>query len=130
MDEQLYREIILEHWKHPHHYGLLPNASLSITKNNPLCGDVITITANIADEKITHIGFVSEGCAISKAAASILADTVEGASLQEIKKITPEAFLEELGIVLTPSRTKCALLSYQALQKGIGMGYNTAEYED
>ncbi|MEK7571923.1 MAG: Fe-S cluster assembly sulfur transfer protein SufU [Patescibacteria group bacterium] len=116
MDEQLYRDIILEHWKYPHHYGLITNPTISITKNNPLCGDVITLTAKITEGKISEIGFESEGCAIAKAAASILTDLVEGKTLKEIKKITPEAFLAELAVVLTPSRTKCALLSFSAIK--------------
>ena len=117
--DQLYGEIILEHWKNPHHYGSIQDATIDVKENNPLCGDTIHITVSLKSAKITDIAFTAQGCAISKAAASILTDLVIDKSIDEIKQITPEKFLEEIGIEFTPARLKCALLAYTVLQKEI-----------
>jgi len=119
MEEQLYREIILEHWKNPQNYGVIKNAAIDISDSNPLCGDEIRITAKIQDNKLTDVLFISEGCAISKASASLFTEKIKKMNIKAIKEITPEETLEELGIMLTPTRTKCALLVYATLQKGL-----------
>ena len=119
MEDQLYREIILEHWKNPQNYGVIKHADIDISDNNPLCGDEIRITAKIQDNKLTEIKFVSEGCAISKASASLFTELVRNMEIDKIKQIKPEEVLEELGITLTPTRTKCALLVYATMQKGL-----------
>lgn len=117
--EELYREIILEHWKNPQNYGVLEHADIDISDNNPLCGDEIRITAVLSQNKVKKICFISEGCAISTASASLFTEKIKGMEVYDIKKITPEEVLEELGITLTPSRTKCALLAYSTLMKRI-----------
>jgi len=115
MTDPLYREIILDHWKNPHNYGVLENPSFDISKNNPLCGDNIRITGKIENGKLAKIQFVSEGCAISKASASIFTDQIKGKEIEEIKKIKPEDVIGNLGIMLTPAREKCALLVHITL---------------
>lgn len=119
MTDPLYRELILDHWKNPHNYGILKNPSFDISKNNPLCGDNIRITGKIENNKLTQLQFVSEGCAISKASASIFTMQIKGKKIEEIKKITPEIVIGNLGIMLTPAREKCALLIYNTLLSAI-----------
>ncbi|HEX8964890.1 MAG TPA: iron-sulfur cluster assembly scaffold protein [Patescibacteria group bacterium] len=119
MQDQLYREIILEHWKNPHNYGVISGAAIDVVDTNKLCGDSIRITMEVKNNKIEHIMFTSGGCAISKASASMLTDLVHKKAVSDVKKITPENFLELLEIELTPARTKCALLSYSILQNAI-----------
>lgn len=118
MDE-LYREIILEHWKNPLNYGVIKNADIDISDTNPLCGDEIRITAKIENNIITDILFISEGCAISTASASLFTEKVKGMDITEIKNLSPDDALSELGVDLTPSRTKCALLVSATLQKAL-----------
>lgn len=119
MDDQLYKEIILEHWKNPHNFGELKNADIDVTDLNELCGDEIRIMAKINNGKIEKIMFLAKSCSIAKAGGSILMDITEGKKITDLKKITPEKFLKEIGVKLTPARTKCALLGFSTLQKAI-----------
>lgn len=119
MDDQLYREFILEHWKNPQNYGVLENADIDISGNNPLCGDEIRITVKLKGNKIENILFISQGCAISKASASLYTEMVKHKNVKDIKNIKPEDFLKTLEIELSPARLKCALLVYSTLRKGL-----------
>lgn len=119
MDDVLYKEIILEHWKNPHNYGQLKNADIDILEMNELCGDEIRVMAKIKKGKIERISFIAKACSIAKAGGSILTDLVTGEKISDIKKISPEKFLKGIGVEFTPARTKCALLAYSALQKNI-----------
>jgi nitrogen fixation NifU-like protein len=119
MDEQLYKEIIIEHWQNPHHYGELKKPDIDASDVNPLCGDEIRIMLHVQEGVIKDISFVGQGCAISKAAASLLTDEVIGKKVEEVKNLSAEEFLKTLGVVLTPARTKCALLGYSILKKAI-----------
>ncbi len=120
MDE-LYREIILEHWKNPQNYGVIEDADIDISDNNPLCGDEMRLTISLSQNKVKHILFISEGCAVSKASASLFTEMVKEKSITDIQQITPEEAITVLGVELTPTRTKCALLVYTTLQKGFSM---------
>lgn len=115
-DDPLYREIILEHWQHPQNYGVIENADIDVCENNPLCGDQIRITAKLKDGKIADIAFVAEGCAISKASASFFTEYAKGKSLQEIRNLSQQEALSQLGVKITPARIKCALLAYSTFQ--------------
>src|SRR5688572_26651459 len=126
MEDQLYREIILEHFKNPLNYGLIANPDFDISDYNPLCGDEIRLTGKITHSssgsengKLTDIKFQSRGCAISKASASMMTESFLGKSIDEIKEIRPEEYLEILEIELSPSRVKCALLGFSALKKSL-----------
>lgn len=119
MDDLLYRDVILDHWKHPQNYGVITNANMQIRDENPLCGDEMYITAIIENDMIKKIQFTSTGCAISKASASILTEYAKNKSKKDIQSLSQETFLKLLEIQLTPVRLKCALLSYSALQKGL-----------
>lgn len=117
--DPLYREIILEHWEHPQNFGILKNADIDVTEVNPLCGDALRLTMKIEKGIVKKVFFSGESCAISRASASLFIEEVKGKSLDELKKIKGEDVLHLLGIVLTPARTKCALLIYNTLQRGL-----------
>ncbi len=119
MNSQLYREIILEHWKNPQNWGEVSNADFEISDYSPLCGDKIKITGKIKNGKVEDLKFTAEGCAISVASGSILTEELKDMNIEEIKNISQEDFLNLLEIDLTTSRIKCGLLPYSALQKAI-----------
>jgi len=115
----LYRDLILDHWKNPHNFGKLKKPTIEIKEANPLCGDDIELQIVVKKEKITDVKFSGEGCALSQAGASILTDILKGKSLSQVKRITEEKFLKIIGIRPNPARLKCALLSFSALQKAL-----------
>lgn len=117
MEDQLYREIILENWQNPQNYGEVSDATFAVDGHNPICGDQIHLTGKVADGKLVDVAFSGQGCAISKASASVFTDHVKGMTIADIQKITPEQVLENLEVTLTPARTKCALLVYSTLKK-------------
>ena len=115
----LYRDLILDHWKNPHNFGKLKKPTVEIKEANPLCGDDIELQIVVKKEKITDVKFSGEGCALSQAGASILTDILKGKSLSQVKRITEEKFLKIIGIRPNPARLKCALLSFSAWQKAL-----------
>jgi nitrogen fixation NifU-like protein len=123
--EQLYRELILDHYKNPHNHGLLDPADARAEGQNPLCGDEVAVSVRIdAAGTIEGVGFEGRGCAISQAATSMLTDLVKGRSAEEVAAMPKEELLDELGIPLTPVRLKCAILGLGvlklALHKAVG----------
>jgi nitrogen fixation protein NifU and related proteins len=120
--DDFYREFILDHYKNPHNFGELADATHRYHDTNPLCGDEITMYLKIgAGDRVDDVAFEGKGCAISVASASILTDEVRGKTLDELKALDRDHVLENLGITLTPARLKCALLSLKAL-KGSAWG--------
>jgi nitrogen fixation NifU-like protein len=118
--EDMYREHILDHYKHPRNFGVLKPAQVDHEANNPLCGDQIRLTFNVgADDTITDVKFSGRGCAISQASASLLTSRVKGKPLAEIKGIDRDAVVQMLGIPISPVRLKCALLSLAVLREGV-----------
>jgi nitrogen fixation protein NifU and related proteins len=109
--DDLYRDYILEHYRRPHNFGVLENATASYEGANPLCGDRITMMLGIKDGIVSGVAFTGRGCAISQASASMLTDEIKGKSVDEVEKMTPENVLDLLGIEISPARLKCALLS-------------------
>ncbi len=118
--DDFYREEILEHYTHPHHYGTLEHVDISHEENNPLCGDRIRFDIRLDDDgqTVKDVRFSGVGCAISKASASMLSDLLIGQTLDEIKALTNDDVLEELGIDLGPVRLKCALLPLKVVKVG------------
>jgi len=119
MQDQLYQDIILEHWKDPQNFGTLKDFDRDVSVQNRYCGDNIRLMLKFDKNKISAISFSGEGCAISIASASIFTEYLKGKSVTSLKKINQEQVLNLLEIELTPARTKCALLIFQALQKAL-----------
>jgi nitrogen fixation NifU-like protein len=127
----LYQEVILDHYKNPHNYGTLPGARL-IHQENPSCGDQIDLQLIVKDNRIEAIKFTGQGCAISRASASMMTEVVEGKTVEEVQRLigefqqmlisgkeTPDELgdLEALqGVRQFPVRVKCATLAWHALQ--------------
>ena len=115
--EQLYREVILDHYKTPRNHGLLDPCDAVAEGQNPLCGDEVTVSVRFGpDDVIEGIVFEGRGCAISQAATSMLTDIVKGRSASEVAVMQKDELLEEIGIPLTPVRLKCALLGLGVLK--------------
>ena len=115
----LYSEQILDLYKHPLNKGNLDNAQIHQHEMNSSCGDDLTLHLLFEKEKLKDVRFEGVGCAISMASASLLTEKAKGMKLSEIEKLNKEDILKLLGIELSPSRLKCALLSLQALSKGV-----------
>jgi len=118
--DDLYRENILDHYKHPHNHGTLEPADFTYEDDNPLCGDRIRMDIRIDEnQRVKEVAFTGRGCAISQASASMLTDEIMGKTLAEVKEINKERVIELLGISLGPTRLKCALLSLKVLKAGV-----------
>ena len=116
--DQLYREVILDHYKNPRGHGLIEDADAQAEGQNPLCGDEVTIYVAFGDDgdTIEDLKFSGRGCAISQAATSMLTEMVKGRSATEVATLPRDELLEEIGIPLTPVRLKCALLGLSTLK--------------
>jgi nitrogen fixation NifU-like protein len=116
MDE-LYRDYILEHYKSPHNFGTLEPHDLEFHDHNPLCGDELGVHIVVGEDgRIEDLRFHGQGCAISQAAASITSDELIGMSLDEVRKLGARWVIEQLGIEISPTRRKCALLSLKVMR--------------
>lgn len=131
--EELYQEIILEHNKRPRNFGPLDGATNRADGSNPLCGDELKVSLRLEEGRITAIRFEGQGCAISKASASMMSESVEGKTVDEARQIADKVLgafqrggrdlvLEEdgevaalLGVRKFPARIKCATLAWHAL---------------
>ncbi len=117
--DDLYRDLILDHYKNPRHKGTLDPHDFSFEDENPLCGDKIRIDVRLDENRrVKEVAFNGRGCAISQASASLLTESIVGKSLDEVKQLTKDDILEMLGIELGPVRLKCALLSLKVLKAG------------
>jgi len=118
--DDLYREIIIDHYKNPHHKGKLDKSDYSFEDENPLCGDHLQIELRVDDnQNVVDAKFDGHGCAISISAADLLLDSIIGKSMEELKKLKKEDILNLLGIELSPVRLKCALLSLKVLKAAV-----------
>ena len=125
--DQLYREVILDHYKNPRGHGLIEHADAHAEGQNPLCGDEVTISVRFAadGETIEEVGFEGRGCAISQAATSMLTELVQGRKASEVAELPKEELLEEIGIPLTPIRLKCAILGLGVLKVALNRAKGT-----
>ncbi len=119
--DDLYREVILEHFKNPGYKGELDPHDYSFEDENPLCGDHIRVDLRVDESgKVTEAAFSGHGCAISQASTDLLLESIIGKSIDEVKQLQKEDILELLGIEeLGPVRLKCALLSLKVLKAGV-----------
>jgi nitrogen fixation NifU-like protein len=133
--DELYREVILEHYKTPHHRGRLEHPTVATRGHNPLCGDQVEISLTVEGDVVKEVAFGGRGCSISQASASMLTDAVAGKSTAEARQIAEdfkammrgspptsalEGDLEALqGVRKYPVRIKCALLPWTTLEEGL-----------
>ncbi|RUL88884.1 iron-sulfur cluster assembly scaffold protein [Tautonia sociabilis] len=125
MDDAFYREELLDHFDSSPHRGRLEAADLGADLDNPLCGDQIHFEVALDAEdpgRIAAARFDGHGCVISQAAASILAEQVEGRPIAEARALTADHMIQWLGIPLTPARRKCGLLALRTLHRAIDQG--------
>jgi nitrogen fixation NifU-like protein len=115
MDE-LYRDYILEHYKSPRNFGTLEEHDLDFHDYNPLCGDELGVHIKVEDGKIADLRFHGQGCAISQAAASIASEELIGMEVGEVPALDADWVIEQLGIEISPTRRKCALLSLKVMR--------------
>ncbi|HUO42330.1 MAG TPA: SUF system NifU family Fe-S cluster assembly protein [Methylomirabilota bacterium] len=119
MSSDIYKDIILDYYRHPRNFGDLPEPDVRSKDSNPLCGDVIEMQLKIRDGKIDDLRFKGRGCAISQASASMLTELAKGKTLDEIKVLSKEDVLNMLGIDPGPTRIKCALLGLKVIKIGV-----------
>lgn len=113
----IYREVILDHAENPRNTGNIQNPTNSVIVYNPLCGDKIKMDVMIKKNKVVDVRFQGQGCAISKAASSLVTEWAKGKTKEELKKMTKKDMMNLLKIELGPNRIKCVLLPLEALQK-------------
>ncbi|WP_031547463.1 MULTISPECIES: Fe-S cluster assembly sulfur transfer protein SufU [Salinicoccus] len=133
---QLYRSVIMDHYKNPRNKGVIEDGTLTVDMNNPTCGDRIRLTLNVVDEIVEDVKFDGEGCSISMASASMMTESITGKNINEALSMGDEFskmmlgedydISEEMGDIEAlsgvsqfPARIKCATLSWKALEKGV-----------
>jgi nitrogen fixation protein NifU and related proteins len=114
--DALYRDFILDHYKSPRNFGELPEHDLDFHDHNPLCGDELGVHIVVEGGKSSDLRFHGQGCAISQAAASITSDELIGMPVDDIEKLDADWVLDQLGIDISPTRRKCALLSLKVMR--------------
>jgi nitrogen fixation NifU-like protein len=115
--DDLYREEILSHYKRPHNWGPMEAPDLEFSDSNPLCGDELKVMLRVGDDgTVEDVRFEGHGCAISQAAASMASDEIKGMRLEEVLRLDRSFVLDLLGIEISATRMKCALLSLKVLK--------------
>jgi nitrogen fixation protein NifU and related proteins len=115
--DDFYKEYILDHYRNPRNFGHLDRCDARAEDLNPLCGDTITMELALdADRRVTDVRFSGKGCAISQASASMLTESIKGMKLEDVAKLPQEAVLENVGIGISPTRMKCAMLGLKVLK--------------
>jgi len=135
--DQLYRRVIMDHYKNPRNKGVIEDGSLTVNMNNPTCGDRIQLTMNVEDGIVTESKFEGEGCSISMSSASMMTQAIKGKPIEDALKLSTIfsdmmqgkdyddsielGDIEALsGVSKFPARIKCATLAWKAMEKGLG----------
>lgn len=115
--DDFYRDYILDHYRNPRNFGHLDNPDAAAEDTNPLCGDAIRMELSVSkDGTVADVRFSGKGCAISQASASMLTEAVKGKTLAEVATLSRDAVLENVGIGISPTRMKCAMLGLNVLK--------------
>ena len=116
--DQMYREVILDHYKNPRGHGVIEGADAEAEGQNPLCGDEVSVYVAFGEdgETIDDVKFSGRGCAISQAATSMLMEMVSGRTATEVASLDKDELLAEIGVPLSPIRLKCAMLGLTTLK--------------
>ncbi len=134
--DDIYKEVILDHYKNPRNKRDMPEAELSCSRNNPLCGDEITVFVHEGDGKIAAVSFQGQGCSISQSSASMMTEALTGKTVAEAEKLTSDFrgmmagetepdedefgdLIALKGVVKYPIRIKCAVLAWDVLQEAL-----------
>jgi len=108
--DDFYRDYILDHYRSPRNFGHLATPDATAEDLNPLCGDTIRMEFNVRDGLVDEVRFSGKGCAISQASASMLTESIKGMKLEDVAKLSKDVLLENVGIGISPTRMKCAML--------------------
>jgi len=115
--DDFYKEYILDHYRNPRNFGHIERPDATAEDLNPLCGDTIRMELAVDDQhRVQDVKFSGRGCAISQASASMLTETVKGMKLEDVAKLPQDAVLENVGIGISPTRMKCAMLGLKVLK--------------
>jgi nitrogen fixation protein NifU and related proteins len=114
--DDFYRDYILDHYRNPRNFGTLENADVQAEDINPLCGDQVRMELKLDDGVVSDVRFSGKGCAISQASTSMLTEHVKGMKLADVAKLSKEVVLENVGIGISPTRMKCAMLGLRVLK--------------
>lgn len=116
--DDLSQQTIIDLYKNPHNKGLLPDATLKYKINNPMCGDQIELTVSVdADGTVIVAGWDGTGCSVSQVGASLLTDYIKNKTLNELKQLNSDEVVHMTGLAMNPTRLRCLLLAFTALQK-------------
>lgn len=114
--DDFYRDYILDHYRSPRNFGHLDRVDAIAEDLNPLCGDTITMELQVDDGKVSDVRFSGKGCAISQASASMLTEEIKGMKLEDVARLSKDVVLENVGIGISPTRMKCAMLGLRVLK--------------
>ncbi len=114
--DDFYRDFILDHYRNPRNFGHLAAATASAEDINPLCGDQIRVELDVRDGIVKDVRWEGKGCAISQASTSMLTETIKGMKLEDVATLSKDVVLENVGIGISPTRMKCAMLGLRVLK--------------
>lgn len=115
--DDFYRDYILDHYRNPRNFGTLEHPDATAEDLNPLCGDRIRMDLSVGEDGVVRdVRFSGKGCAISQASASMLTESIVGMNLTDVARLSKDAVLENVGIGISPTRMKCAMLGLRVLK--------------